>query len=361
MTFLQRLRGEAQIQAGELELPELELRWGALGVELIRDGKPPEVWKEGELFAIQLSCSRQRAEPTWIHKLLRRKPRLMPVLHAELRGHRGLRVKLDAKLPSVERLRDLPGLRMTGGVMCPFSELVDLLETSMALGAHLAEAHAGLLHSAEALQRTRLEEIYGVHNKLVHIPFAEVGEVSQIQEHDNADRLEIARVAGLTFVVGKGSRKRGDRVVYLRAGVALPKAVAEALGIQRYLKRGKIVRVVLRGVASEGLLLNLDEDIEALTKLGASVVGTRAQIEAVEPHPKLNAFDLVTASEATCVVRRGTWKVGEKVLLFHAGTVLPVHVAERYGWEDRLGIGHRVRYKNFKGVTSQGLLAPDRL
>lgn len=86
----------------------------------------------------------------------------------------------------------------------------------------------------------------------------------EVEPHPSADRLEIGRVAGYQFVVGKGQYQTGDLGVYIPEGAILPDAMITEMGLEgklaggtyaedgtRKLNRVKAMR--LRGVLSQGL------------------------------------------------------------------------------------------------------------
>jgi RNA ligase (TIGR02306 family) len=66
--------------------------------------------------------------------------------------------------------------------------------------------------------------------------FAEVVAIDAIEPHPNADRLEVAKIKGATVVVGKDTFKAGEAVVYFPPDLLVPEAVADTLGVKKYLK-----------------------------------------------------------------------------------------------------------------------------
>ena len=101
----------------------------------------------------------------------------------------------------------------------------------------------------------------------------EVCKVNKISPHDNADRLEIATVGGWQCIVMKDRYNKGDKIVYVPIDSMIPFELSEKLGITKYLenperdKGGNIlysrVRTVkLRGVISQGLILDADQSWE---------------------------------------------------------------------------------------------------
>jgi tRNA-binding EMAP/Myf-like protein len=83
----------------------------------------------------------------------------------------------------------------------------------------------------------------------------EVCEISDVQPHPNADKLELAYIKGWQCVVGKGQFKAGDRVVYFPPDTTLPVKVSDRLGVTQYLHNGRIKGIRLRGEPSFGLVV----------------------------------------------------------------------------------------------------------
>lgn len=85
-----------------------------------------------------------------------------------------------------------------------------------------------------------------------------------IEEHPNADAIEIARVAGFQSIVRKGVYRSGDLAIYLPEGSVLPEALLRGQGFWDEAKgkgtlKGKlgnrITAVKLRGVLSQGVVV----------------------------------------------------------------------------------------------------------
>lgn len=89
----------------------------------------------------------------------------------------------------------------------------------------------------------------------------EVVKIDEIKVHPNADALEIAIVRGWQTVVRKGEFKAGDDVVYFPLDSVLPEKLSNAIGVTKYLHRGRIVAAKLRGEASYGLIWAIDNAI----------------------------------------------------------------------------------------------------
>lgn len=80
--------------------------------------------------------------------------------------------------------------------------------------------------------------------------------VKEIEPVANADALDIARFneAGWQVVVKKGSVAVGDKLFFMPPETVLPRELSEALGVTKYLQKGKVKVVRMRGVFSEGLI-----------------------------------------------------------------------------------------------------------
>jgi len=84
----------------------------------------------------------------------------------------------------------------------------------------------------------------------------EVVKIDEIKVHPNADALELAIVKGWQIVVRKGEFKFGELAVYFPLDSVLPEKLSEAIGVTKYLHKGRIVATKLRGEPSYGLLWN---------------------------------------------------------------------------------------------------------
>ena len=86
-----------------------------------------------------------------------------------------------------------------------------------------------------------------------------IEKIEEIAPHENADRLELGRVAGMTFqfVVQKDTYKPGDEVIYFPLDSLIPEPLQEDLGVAGYLSKGRVRTVELRGMISPGLVCPL--------------------------------------------------------------------------------------------------------
>lgn len=101
----------------------------------------------------------------------------------------------------------------------------------------------------------------------------EVCSIDQVYEHPNADKLDLAKIKGWQVVIGKGTYKPGDKVVYFPPDCVLPEYVTDQMGVTKYCKPGypknldgtrdpgsRVSVAKLRGHASYGLISRLPED-----------------------------------------------------------------------------------------------------
>lgn len=106
--------------------------------------------------------------------------------------------------------------------------------------------------------------------------------IGKILPHPNADRLEIAQLDGVDFqfIIGKGTFKAGDTVLYFPIDSVLPAPLIEKLGLTGKLsgkEKNRIKTVRLRGELSQGIVgplslipegMELPEEITAYLGVG---------------------------------------------------------------------------------------------
>lgn len=83
--------------------------------------------------------------------------------------------------------------------------------------------------------------------------------IGQIKVHPQADRLELAKLEGINFqfVIGKGSYKAGDEVLYFPIDSVIPLNTVKALGLEGKLagkNKDRVKTVRLRGEISQGIV-----------------------------------------------------------------------------------------------------------
>jgi len=88
-----------------------------------------------------------------------------------------------------------------------------------------------------------------------------VERIEAVEPHPNADKLEIAKVAGTQTLIVKGQFRAGDLCVYFPPDILLPGDVSETLGVAKYLKTAtwdgwkfpcRVAACRLRGTPSYG-------------------------------------------------------------------------------------------------------------
>jgi len=103
----------------------------------------------------------------------------------------------------------------------------------------------------------------------------EVVEISDILDHPNADRLEIAMIKGWQCVVPKGAFKPGDKVVYLPIDSVLPEDLEARLfppESKIKLSKSRIKTIKIRGAISQGMVITLEEaGLDDSVKVGKDV------------------------------------------------------------------------------------------
>lgn len=99
-----------------------------------------------------------------------------------------------------------------------------------------------------------------------------------IEDHPNADRLEVATHAGFKCIVPKGQMETGDWAVYIPEGSIVPDDLLDDMGLTGKLAgadKNRVKAVRLRGVLSQGLLIPIDDidDKSGIVKLGDDLAG----------------------------------------------------------------------------------------
>lgn len=106
----------------------------------------------------------------------------------------------------------------------------------------------------------------------------------EIEEHPNADALELARVGDYRSVVRKGQFKTGDLGVYIPEQAVLPDWLIETLGLEGKLagkQKNRVKAVKLRGVLSQGLIYpveHLDDGEYFISGYADDGVGTMVNV-----------------------------------------------------------------------------------
>lgn len=83
--------------------------------------------------------------------------------------------------------------------------------------------------------------------------------VLKVENHPNADRLDVVTVFGFQVIAGKGQYQIGDDVVYAPIDSILPDGLESILfppDSKIKLTKGRIRQIKIRGLASQGMLIN---------------------------------------------------------------------------------------------------------
>ena len=85
-----------------------------------------------------------------------------------------------------------------------------------------------------------------------------------IEEHPNADALELARVGDYLAIVGKGQFKTGDLGVYIPEAAIVPEWILEELNLVGKLagkEKNRVKAMKLRGILSQGLIFPVEREV----------------------------------------------------------------------------------------------------
>ena len=116
-----------------------------------------------------------------------------------------------------------------------------------------------------------------------------VQEISGVENHPDADRLDIVKILGTQCGVGRGEYLPGEKVIYFPPDMMIPEKVADALGVKKYLKhvrwndekvQSRIAACRLRGVPSYGFVIDSNQQTAVGTDVTAHYYG-----EKYEPPP----------------------------------------------------------------------------
>ena len=76
--------------------------------------------------------------------------------------------------------------------------------------------------------------------------------IKEVNKHDNADRLDIAKILGFECVTERGLYKGGEKIVYIRPDTVLP--IADWTNEYRKYSPKRVKSVRLRGCWSAGIV-----------------------------------------------------------------------------------------------------------
>jgi RNA ligase (TIGR02306 family) len=87
----------------------------------------------------------------------------------------------------------------------------------------------------------------------------EVCSIDKVENHQNADRLDIVEVKGWNCIVGRDQYKIGDLVVFVPPDSIIPQNLIEKYNLEYLRNGGRVGSTRLRGCLSQGLILDLPE------------------------------------------------------------------------------------------------------
>lgn len=90
----------------------------------------------------------------------------------------------------------------------------------------------------------------------------QVRTITNIRPHKNPEktRIEIAEVDGWQCIVPIGQYKIGDNIVFIPPDAFLTQEVASYLGVEKYLKKGRVTSIRLDGEMSYGIIVKPEID-----------------------------------------------------------------------------------------------------
>lgn len=124
----------------------------------------------------------------------------------------------------------------------------------------------------------------------------EIVEIKTVEPHFNADRLEIATIAGWTCVVGKGTHKPGNHVIYIPIDSILsPELECHLFPPDSKIKlsKSRVRTIKIRGAISQGMIVDLSKELVTKfpkllgKKLGDDVAGIIGVVKYEPPFKEL--------------------------------------------------------------------------
>lgn len=128
-----------------------------------------------------------------------------------------------------------------------------------------------------------------------------VERITSVEPHNNADKLEIAKLLGTQTIVAKGQYRKGDLVYFFPPDILIPKHVSEKLGVYNYLRSAtlngqkeqcRVAATRLRGIPSYGFVIQCEQpwavgydatDLFEGQKYEPVVVSTQGDVSAEPP------------------------------------------------------------------------------
>jgi RNA ligase (TIGR02306 family) len=137
--------------------------------------------------------------------------------------------------------------------------------------------------------------------------------IDEILPHPNADRLEIARIAGWNCVIRKGEYHAQDKVVYIPVDSVLPFELESKLfppDSKVKLEKSRVRTIKLRGAISQGIIATLEElGLEAFLAVGEDVadeLGITKYEPPVKSTPGLLRGNMLSPKKGNSLFRKYT-------------------------------------------------------
>ncbi len=129
----------------------------------------------------------------------------------------------------------------------------------------------------------------------------EVVQITSLNPHVNADKLEVASILGTECCVPKDTYKVGDLVVWFPPHILIPNAVAVKLGVENYLKHStypgdtvqskcRVAACRLRGTPSYGFIASMVAAAEAMVPVEVQPVGDLPLLTSIKVGDTVDAY-----------------------------------------------------------------------
>lgn len=160
-----------------------------------------------------------------------------------------------------------------------------------------------------------------------------------IEEHPNADALELARVGDYRCIVQKGKFKNGDMVAYIPEAAIVPEWMLKELGLEGKLAgkaKNRVKAIKLRGIVSQGIVYR--------TRVFEPNIGNYWIAVPASDDDTFNAWDLR-------MVREGQ-DVAEMLGITKYVPVIPTHMDGEIARGDYFDLTFRYDFENVKKRTT---------
>lgn len=188
-----------------------------------------------------------------------------------------------------------------------------------------------------------------------------VRRLDSVENHPNADRLDLAVVGGYRAVVAKDAYKAGDLIAYIPEAAILPAELIERLGLTGKLagpEFNKVHAVRLRGALSQGIVLKAEphwvEGQSVLEELGITKFIPQVPAELAGSVYPLEREEGLSFDVDDIKAWPGVFQDGEEVVFTEKVHGVFMSVSALPSGQERTGAGH---HEGLVWVSSKGLLA----